>query len=65
MSKDLVEITGFPELQAKLKQLPDKVKKAEMLKILGQVANATVSAAKSQAPQSKRNTLFQVKEPEK
>jgi len=58
MSKDLVEITGFPELQAKLKQLPDKVKKAEMLKILGQVANATVSAAKSQAPQSKKEHII-------
>lgn len=50
----MVEIEGFATLQSKLKQLPDKVKKREMLKILGQIANATVSAAKATAPQSKK-----------
>ena len=54
MSKNLVEIQGFKELQSKLKQLPDKVKRKELLKILGQVANSTVRAAKSEAPKSKK-----------
>ena len=52
MSKSLVEISGFKELQQKIEQLPDKVKKREILKVLGQVANPTVKAARSQAPQS-------------
>lgn len=54
----MVEITGFAELQSKLLQLPDKVKKAEMLKLLGQIATSTVSAAKSFAPVStKKHTI--------
>ncbi len=48
MNKSLVEIKGFAELQKKLKSLGnDKVKKREVHKILGQVANPTVKAAKS------------------
>ena len=54
MSKSLVEIEGFAQLQAKLKTLPDKVKKREMLKVLGQVANPTVKAARANAPVSKK-----------
>jgi|TARA_R110002074_G_scaffold331407_1_gene501802 HK97 gp10 family phage protein len=51
MSKQLVEIKGFQELQRKIKSLSnDKVKKREVLKILGQVANPTVKAAKALAP---------------
>ena len=50
----MVEIKGFAELQAKIKQLPDKIKKREMLKVLGQVANATVSTARKEAPKSKK-----------
>ena len=57
MSKALIEITGFEELQAKLKQLPDRVKKREMLKILGQVANPTVQAMRLEAPQSDKPHL--------
>lgn len=56
MSKSLVEIQGFAELQRQLKQLGnDKIKKREMLKVLGQVANPTVKAARGQAPISKRS----------
>lgn len=54
MSRSIVEIEGFAELERKLKGLPDKVKKREVLKILGQVANSTVSAARSEAPISKK-----------
>jgi HK97 gp10 family phage protein len=54
MAKDLIEIQGFNELSAKIKQLPDKVKRSELLKILGQVANPTVAAARGFAPQSKK-----------
>ena len=58
MSKSVVEIKGFEELRQKLLLLPDKVTKREMLKILGQVANATVSAARSNAPQSKKEHII-------
>ena len=54
----MVEITGFAELQSKLLQLPDKVKKREMLKLLGQIANATVSAARATAPVSKKQHII-------
>lgn len=51
MSNNFVEITGFEELKNKIKSLTnDKIKKSEVLKILGQVANPTVSAAKSLVP---------------
>ena len=50
MSKSLVEIQGFKELEAKLKLLPDKVKRTELLKVLGQVANPTLAAARRIAP---------------
>jgi HK97 gp10 family phage protein len=54
VSKSLTEITGFPELQRKLVSLgKDKIKKREMHKILGQVANPTVNAARAQAPRNK------------
>ena len=54
MSKSVIQVEGFKELSAKLKVLPDKVKRKELLKILGQVANATVAAAKSFSPVSKK-----------
>lgn len=55
MSKSLVEIKGFEELEKKLKTLGnDKIKNREVLKILGQVANTTVKAAKSLAPVSRK-----------
>jgi HK97 gp10 family phage protein len=55
LTKSLVQIKGFQELQRKLKQLgDDKTKRREVTKILGQVANSTVKAAKSLAPVSKK-----------
>lgn len=51
MSKSLVEIEGFAELEKQIKSLAnDKVKKREVLKILGQVANPTVKAVKALTP---------------
>jgi len=55
VSKALVEIEGFKELQQKLVKLSnDKDKRKEVLKILGQVANPTVKVAKQLAPVSKK-----------
>ncbi|WP_281225368.1 hypothetical protein [Flavobacterium aquiphilum] len=55
MSRPLVEITGFKELQEKLKLLSnDKDKKKEILLILRQVANPTIKAVKSFVPVSKK-----------
>ena len=55
MSKSLVDIQGFDVLNQKLKALGnDKIKRREMLKVLGQVANPTVKAARAQAPKSKK-----------
>ena len=50
MSKSVFEIEGFGKLQAKIKQLPDKVKKREMLKVLRKVTKPTIDAARQQAP---------------
>lgn len=50
MAKDLTEITGFNELQLQLKRLPDNVKKRELVKILGQVANPTLNLMKEKTP---------------
>lgn len=49
-TKALFEIEGFDKLQKQIKRLDDRVKRSEVLKILGQVANPTVKAARSQAP---------------
>ena len=57
MPKDVVEITGFRELQAKIKRLPEKVKKRKVIQILGQVANSTVNKAKALAPVDKGITV--------
>ena len=51
MDKSFVEIKGFSELNKKIKSLAnDKVKRKEVVKILGQVANTTVKAARQLAP---------------
>ena len=61
MSKSLVEIKGFAELQRQLKKLPDKIKKRELNKILGQVAGSTLKVAKNLAPVSKKTHIFKRK----
>lgn len=58
MSKLIVQITGFKELQAKIKSLGDpKDKKREILNILRNVAKSTVNAAKGYAPVSKKSHI--------
>ncbi len=47
-----VDVKGFSEVTHLIKKLPDNVKNKEVLKILGQVANPTVKAAKNLAPQA-------------
>jgi HK97 gp10 family phage protein len=59
MSKQLVEITGFRELQSKIKKLGnDGLKRREMLKLLRQSSKATVKAARAQAPMSKKQHII-------
>lgn len=56
MSNLNVEVTGFRELEAKIKALAnDKDKKREMLMILRQVAKPTLMAAKQTVPVSKKS----------
>ena len=55
MDKDLFEVKGFDVLQKKIKSLGnDKIKRREVEKLLGQVANTTVKVAKQLAPVSKK-----------
>jgi len=59
MSKNLTEITGFKELSQQLKRLGnDRLKRNEILKVLRQVSKATVNAARSEAPVSKKPHLI-------
>jgi len=52
---ELVEITGFRELQEKIKLLAnDKDKRSELLLILRQIAKPTLNAARSTVPISKK-----------
>lgn len=54
MSKSIFEIRGIDELRAKIKALPDKVKKKEIIKILRQSAKSTVAQGRLEAPKSKK-----------
>lgn len=54
MSKPIFEIKGMDELQRKIKQLPDKAKKREVIKILRKSAQSTVKQARKEAPKSKK-----------
>lgn len=47
MSKDLYEISGFKELQIKLQQVNDRVKKKEILSVLRKMARPYVRAGRS------------------
>ena len=60
MSKSLVDIQGFELLNSKIKLLAtDRLKKAEMLKVLRKVSQPILNAAKSQAPiGSKSHTRY-------
>ena len=50
MSKSIVEIQGFNELQQLVKKLPDSVKRRELLKVLRRVAKPTLETVKTLAP---------------
>ena len=50
MSKRIIEITGFKELQQKIKTLPEKIQKKEVIKVLRISARPTVAAARSEVP---------------
>lgn len=66
MSKSLVQITGFAELQEKLKLLSsDKQKRAEMLKVLRKVASGTVRVARRKAPVAPRKHMVSGKRTKK
>jgi len=52
---ELIEITGFKELEAKIRLLAnDKDKKSELLLLLRQIASPTLRAARSLVPISKK-----------
>lgn len=54
-NKAIIEITGFKELQGKIKKLAnDKDKRREILSILRNVAGSTVKAARNFTPVSKK-----------
>lgn len=52
MDKLITEIQGFDTLREKIKRLPDKVKRREVLKILRRSARSTVKVARMEAPKS-------------
>lgn len=55
MSKSLVEVEGFGKLQVLIKKLSDdKSKRKAVNRILGQLANPTLKAAKQLVPVSKK-----------
>ncbi len=54
MSKPIFEIKGFDELTKKIKKLPDRAKKREVIKILRRSAQTTVKAARQEAPKSEK-----------
>ena len=58
VSRQLWEVKGFDELQKKLKSLPDKMKRREVIKILRRAARDTVKEARNQAPKSKKAHVF-------
>ncbi|OIQ16549.1 MAG: hypothetical protein BM557_09550 [Flavobacterium sp. MedPE-SWcel] len=55
MTKSLIEIEGFDELQRKIKLLADdKSKRREAISVLRKVAGSTVKVARNEAPVSKK-----------
>lgn len=59
MSRALVEITGFPELIQRLREVgDDRTKKAALVGVLRKAALGTVRAGRRNAPKSKRPHLI-------
>lgn len=55
MNKNLIEVEGFPQLNAKLMKLAnDKEKKRPIIQVLRAVASGTAKVAKQEAPVSKK-----------
>lgn len=54
MSRLEIQVKGFDVLTNKIKRLPDKAKRREVLKILRRSARPTVQAARQEAPESDR-----------
>lgn len=50
-----MEIKGFKELERKIKELPEKVKRKEVIKILRTSAKPTLRAAKNEVPVASGN----------
>lgn len=50
MAKSLFQIEGFAEFQRKIEALPDKMKRAELLKLLRRSTKPTIAAAKRHVP---------------
>lgn len=62
MGKDLVEITGFDELQTKIKKLGnDKDKRSAIIRILRKSAKSTIDAARQLAPKRTGNLAKSIK----
>jgi len=55
MPQSLFNVTGFDDLNRKLKQLPDKVKRTEVVKIQRRLAKPLLKAYKNNVPVGKRN----------
>lgn len=54
-TKKPIEIEGFKELNQKLKKLPDKVKRTEVLKIFRRLARPVIRAYASKLPVGKKD----------
>ncbi len=52
---DVTKIEGFEELNAKLKQLPDKVKRTEVIKLQKQIAKPIIKAYSRALPMGRRS----------
>lgn len=52
MNNIITEVKGFDVLQRKIKKLPEKAKKREVIKILRRSARPTIQAARDEAPKS-------------
>lgn len=61
MNRDLINIQGFEEFQRKLKRLPDKLKRNEVLKIQRRMAKPLVRAYQSELPKDSGNLAGSVR----
>jgi hypothetical protein len=57
MAKDFTEIKGFEELNAKLKKLPDTLKRKEVLGLQKEIAKPLIDAYKNALPLGKKDKI--------